>query len=530
MALLLTRAGRVELARSWRRDLANENDFYHFTLGKTTAWADEESPDTPVDSGYDVNQFRRDIMCTKKLTSADVCHVARRIDWTSGTVYDAYDDSYSASNPAYSDATNLADANFYVITDEFKVYKCLDNSLNSASTVKPTGTGTSVVTLSDGYKWKFLFQVSTSDQTKFLDVDHIPVRKITGNPTHDVNGELDSITVTAGGSGYTSAPTVLIGGDGTGATATATLSGDAVDSITVTAAGSGYSFIVVTITGGGGSGATATAILGDADTLPPLQEAVEQAAVAGTVDNIIITNTGKNYTAGDVTVTITGDGTGAEATATVSADTGSISGITVTSSGSGYSFADITFTQTSGAGTLATARAIISPLDGHGSNPVRELFASTVAFVSSFADSDNLDFILGNDFRQIGLVKNLQNYSDTDLYTSNTATSAFIIDVNDGSNYDEDDVVTSNDGGKFIVIQKAESGGTHQIYLQPIIGLLSNSSIMANTTKALTGLSINSRTVPEINVLTGEVVYIENRSPITRASDQVETIKALVNF
>ena len=322
----------------------------------------------------------------------------------------------------------------------------------------------------------------------------------------------------------------MINGDGTGATATATLSGDAVDSITVTAEGSGYSFIVVTITGGGGTGATATAILGDADTLPPLQEAVEQAAVAGTVDNIIITNTGKNYTTGDVTVTITGDGTGAEATATVSADTGSISGITVTSSGSGYSFADITFTQTSGAGTLATARAIISPLDGHGSNPVRELFASTVAFVSSFADSANLDFILGNDFRQIGLVKNLQNYSDTDLYTSNTATSAFIIDVNDGSNYDEDDVITSNDGGKFIVIQKRESGGTYQIYLQPIIGLLSSSSIMDNTTKALTGLSINSRTEPEINVLTGEVVYIENRSSITRASDQVETIKALVNF
>jgi hypothetical protein len=53
---------------------------------------------------------------------------------------------------------------------------------------------------------------------------------------------------------------------------------------------------------------------------------------------------------------------------------------------------------------------------------------------------------------------------------------------------------------------------------------------MANTTKSLTGLSINSHTDPEINVLSGEIVYIENRSAISRSSDQVETIKALVNF
>lgn len=535
MALLLTRAGRVELARSWKRDLTTLLDYYHFTIGKTTAWADEESPDTPVDSGSVVNEFRRNIMFSKKLTSADVCHVVRRIDWSSGTIYDKYDDTYSTSNPAQSSATTLATANFYVMTDEFKVYKCMDNNLNTASTVKPNGTGTSVVELADGYKWKFLFQVSSSDQTKFLDVDHIPVRKVTGNPTFDVNGEVDSFLVNTGGSGYTSAPTVTISGDGIGATATvdpAKITGGVLDAdaIAVTTAGAGYSFVIVTITGGGGTGATATASLGDADTLPALQEAVEQASVAGTLDNIILTNIGQNYASGDVSVTITGDGSGAEASATVSADTGAITGITVTSNGSGYSFADITFAQTSGAGSGATARAIISPLEGHGANPIRELYASTIAFVSSIADETNLDFMIGNDFRQIGLVKNIYNYDKSEIHTENSATASFIVDVDDDSSYDIDDVITSDSGGKFIVIQKKSSGGTYQIYLQPIIGLLSDSSILANTTKSLTSLSINSSTVPEINVFSGEVVYIENRSSINRASDQIETIKALVNF
>ena len=72
-----------------------------------------------------------------------------------------------------------------------------------------------------------------------------------------------SITVTAGGTGFTSAPTVVFtGGGGSGATATAAFSGGAVTTITVTNGGSGYTSVpTISFTGGGGSGATATAVL-----------------------------------------------------------------------------------------------------------------------------------------------------------------------------------------------------------------------------------------------------------------------------
>lgn len=74
---------------------------------------------------------------------------------------------------------------------------------------------------------------------------------------------VDSIVVTAGGSAYTSAPTVAItGGGGSGATATATVSNGVVVSITVTASGTGYtSTPSVGFSGGGGSGAAATALM-----------------------------------------------------------------------------------------------------------------------------------------------------------------------------------------------------------------------------------------------------------------------------
>ena len=84
---------------------------------------------------------------------------------------------------------------------------------------------------------------------------------------------VSTITVTSGGSGYTTAPTVTIADsaipEGT-ATATATLSGDAVASVTLTFAGFGYSTApTVAFSGGGGTGAAATAVLTTAWTYAP---------------------------------------------------------------------------------------------------------------------------------------------------------------------------------------------------------------------------------------------------------------------
>jgi FtsP/CotA-like multicopper oxidase with cupredoxin domain len=78
---------------------------------------------------------------------------------------------------------------------------------------------------------------------------------------------VSSITVTNGGSGYTSAPTVTITGAGTGATAEAVVDLEAgsptlgqVIAINLLTVGSGYSAApTVTISGGGGTGAAATA-------------------------------------------------------------------------------------------------------------------------------------------------------------------------------------------------------------------------------------------------------------------------------
>ena len=239
--------------------------------------------------------------------------LARRIDWTTGTVYDQYDDALTTSHTAPSGATTLSAANFYVLTDEFNVYKCLSNNFGGQSTVKPTGTGTEVFETADKYKWKFLFQIGSSDRTKFLSTEYLPVRKVSGagEPDFDINGEIDSVTISSGGAGYTSSPTVTIQGDGEGAVATATVAAGQVTAITIVNGGYGYSFVDVKLTGGGFTTiARADAVLGSTET-PTLQTNVESTAVSGTIDNILITNVGQDYVNGDATIAIEGDGIGA---------------------------------------------------------------------------------------------------------------------------------------------------------------------------------------------------------------------------
>ena len=96
------------------------------------------------------------------------------------------------------------------------------------------------------------------------------------------------------------------------------------------------------------------------------------------------------------------------------------------------------------------------------------------------------------------------------------------------SNYEVDDILTSNDGGEFQVIQLDTTG--NNIYVTAKIPLITNSSTLTNTTQNISNLSINSVTSPEVDNATGEVIYLDNRSPVTRSADQVEQVKALIRF
>lgn len=443
----------------------------------------------------------------------------RRIDWVAGTVYDHYDD-----------IDDLSTKDFYVLTDDMRVYKCLNNNDNSPSYNKPNSTDTiNPFLLPDGYVWKYMFKVEASDQLKFLTPDYIPVRKMAGVgvPLYDINGEIDDITVTSTGSGYDSEdlPTVIIHGDGVGATAIPVVTGDEITDITITNAGYGYSFAYIEIVDNGtGEGAAATVSLGHIP-VSLVQENIEAAAVPGTVDRINLLTSGDNYSSGDVLVTITGDGSGAEAVAFVN-EAGRIERVDVTNPGTGYTFANVEFNNILGIGSGATATSTVSPYYGHGANSVKELYAKTVC-LSVNLTNDTSDYFYNNDYRQLGIVKNPLNPEFTN-FMDDTGTTCYVVTVDDITQYSNDDEIWTDGGGRFIVSQIKDA--TSEIYLLPTIPIITEESTLTNNTKSITGLTINSLTDPDVINTTGEILYIENRLPINRQADQVEKIRTVINF
>jgi hypothetical protein len=87
------------------------------------------------------------------------------------------------------------------------------------------------------------------------------LRTVTYEESAETYTGVEDIQVVNPGINYTSPPTVTITGDGTGATATATIVNQRVEKITITNSGFGYTRAVVTLSGGGGSSATAVAIV-----------------------------------------------------------------------------------------------------------------------------------------------------------------------------------------------------------------------------------------------------------------------------
>jgi hypothetical protein len=138
------------------------------------------------------------------------------------------------------------------------------------------------------------------------------------------------------GSGYTDgSTTAVISGDGTGATATVTVTAGAVTDINITNAGTGYTSATVQINGTG-TGAAATVF-----------------TLKNEIVDYLITNVGSGYTT--ATVQILGDGHGATATATITA--GGVTDITITNGGHSYTYATMVIT---GDGTGATAEPRLS--------------------------------------------------------------------------------------------------------------------------------------------------------------------------
>ena len=432
----------------------------------------DTAPVTPADNINSQHFPYDDMLAAKKITSSDITFAVPRRNWTTGTVYDIYRHDYgeyatgtTTAITANSGASTLHDATFYVLTSARNVYKCLDNNSNATSTVEPTGTDVTILETADGYRWKYMYTLSASQQANFLSTDFMAVSTNSTVSSAAVDGAINVCKIKTPGSGGT---------DGTH---------------------------------------TGIAIRGDGSS-------------------------------GEVSVTVT---------------SGAVTAVTVTTAGTGYTFGTISNAQIVAAGatglTGAEIDVIIEPKGGHGFNAVEELGGFYVMMNTSLEgteSSNTSDFSVANDFRKITLIRDPNSGGSAASSTTLRATKAVNLTGVSGT-FTVDEEINQATTGAVGKVVEWDSVNSILYYIQTRhndegvdangdltafsgTNVITGQSSSANGTPTTTTSTINSQSftsgysASEIDADSGDILYIENRAPITRAADQTENIKLVIEF
>lgn len=421
---------------------ATSGDSFLLFFGRTVPWGStfagdpttgtDISPPGNANSLGERNDAWRNAIGGKLLEPRDVYHVFKRIDWVHNTVYKPYADNVDIHDGTY---------NFYVLTDENNVYKCLDNNSGSPSTTKPTGTSTSIFTTAeDNYVWKFIFKV-TEDSRKFLNLEYIPCKYVTEREENEtlsqynvqtsaIDGSIDFLGLTGTNATYwnfvTQADDVAcevispnpsdVGPNGHLKEVDNQVELDDFNGMNDFwvkvaypsnhnpaddldwSANEGYAMYIHSGLGPevGQLRKIVNHVAGDNGALLKLD------APLGAALNVGV-NASKYVISPHIV--INGDGENATARTTCGLD-GKITKATIVNRGEKYRNASVSFITDSQGESVPTIVPHISPVGGHGANPIVDFNASQVMINVKMDGEEGGDFLIGDDIRQYGLIKN----------------------------------------------------------------------------------------------------------------------------
>lgn len=429
-------------------DIADSSEHYYIGIGRSQQWDSSDTPTTPLNTLKEQRNLRLSLQSIKK--AEDVSFVVPRYNWISGSIYSPCDNN----QVGYPTNSN------YVLTDTNAVYICLQQGRDAtgaavASTVKPTGVSTTAFRTSDGYIWKFLFTISASLANSFLSANYMPVRLVDSAGPEDpaldqeqfgiqnaaVPGQISSITITSGGTGYSAAPTVTVIGDGDSATAFASISSGAVVKVELKDSAAGILF----------------------------------------------------------------------------------------RPGHDYNFAEVVFS--GGSGTGASGRVNISPAGGFGANPIIDLKSTAIMFNTKPAGAENDDFIIGQDFRQVAIIRNPLDSADINVTTATASALNYMILSSISTSFTSDKIILGETSGAKAYIDRFDSDTIY--YHQDVLTgfrAFQNGEPVTETNGAGTGTIGSALNIGDINKFTGEIFYIDNRAAIERSSAQTEDLKVIIQL
>jgi dUTPase len=264
MSSILTKNFKISLAKQVQ-NLTDVNansylpidkkSYIYVVLGQQLPWnSGVENVPTPGVTDNDYNDLYKKAIFVKQLSFENSSLVVERNDWVSNTVYNTYEST----------------SNFYVLNSKDQVFKCLSNvSVGTASTNEPelTLSATSLeepyVATADGYKWKYMYTISSVQKQKFTDENWMPVVNNKFVRASAIPSSIDVVNITNSGNNYTDGSTqsiISVVGDGSGAILKANVVNGQVQDVIIQNRGQDYTSATLLFTdvpGGIGSGASA---------------------------------------------------------------------------------------------------------------------------------------------------------------------------------------------------------------------------------------------------------------------------------
>ena len=464
----------------------------------TYRFATEDAPPAPIDNQTEKAAVYDDLIAAKRITSTFARLVAPRYNWSLSTnpKFDMYRPSYSVTpggggavgTQTALGSASLSGSKYYVMNSNYEVFKCLYNGQTPANatgvnavyepkTTPSAGQGTyanGIFTESaTGYIWKYMYTLGTADVIAFLSSDFLPMGTYDGPAV--VDGAVHISVVKDGGANMPTSATLYVGvdGDGTGAKVKITTNGSGViTAATMEAVGSGYTY-----------------------------------------GNVRLVN------------------------------------------GNVYTDAALSNAATVAANATGAIEVIMSPEGGHGADLASEFFAKRVMtnVRLTYAEGSG-DFPVDNDFRRIGIIQDPYNYGTTTVASASTLRGTAALKLTGSGDYTIDEEITQTVSGgtaKGRVVSWDATNGILKYFQSPdlhthngkvlafdhatnnVTGATSSTArpIDGNQDTALADISFtDGKATPEIAPNSGDIVYIENRRQITRAADQIEDIKLVIEF
>lgn len=588
-------------------ETATSNSTFFIVLGKHTTFPNDTTPPTPINSTNDTTISLYDNAIAGKVvvpynsaspnsSTSDVQFMIPRVDWTSNTGYAAY--RHTSENVGYVGVQGPI---------SYDVFKCLGNNdgLTQVRSMYPpalpaTSPSDDVYVTADGYQWKYMYSVPNATFSKFATQNYVPVFHNTDVRTYANPGGIEYIEVGYAGSNYNAT---------TGGTIqSASVGGNTLLHQIETTPGSPYfdassisNFYVgsaIKITQGPGVGEMRT---------------ITTYTVTGAIRLVGIdspfSTTPTTISKYEISpkVVIVGDGTGFQGRALVNTQSSNtVYAIEVVSVGSGYRHATATLQgNTSGTSNAAQLSVIISPVNGHGYDPIAELGGTALCFTTNIDATNvtaNTKTLATNDFRTISVLRSpklanvvlnitslLNTFSIGETVTQATtgatgvvvarsstaltltsasinflpsyavtgassgATASVVTTNNNGSinltaNVDYVNMTTrvsiTSGAGNFQADETVNVGpnttttsatavvyyaNTTQLWLTNVQGSISTSQSIRGVTSGAS--AVTSTVVPaDLIYASGDVVYVDNFSPINRTTGQTETAKIIIEF